>query len=56
MSPKRKRNDALHKKNVIKQGITKGLSYTNYSGKHVDAKTTGEECRLVAYNPNCMIL
>lgn len=49
MSPKRKRNDSLHKKNVIKQSITKGLPYTNYKGKHVEGKRTGDDCRLVQY-------
>ncbi|KAJ4426861.1 hypothetical protein ANN_26660 [Periplaneta americana] len=43
---KRKANPQSYKRNVVKQARLKGEAYTNYSGKKIDAKTVGENCRM----------
>ncbi|PSN37890.1 hypothetical protein C0J52_19898, partial [Blattella germanica] len=45
LSPKRKRNDAGHKRNIIKNAIVKGLAYVNHGGRQTDARNVGEDCR-----------
>ncbi|KAJ4443849.1 hypothetical protein ANN_05636, partial [Periplaneta americana] len=45
-SPKSKREDHTHKKNIIKNSIVKRLSYRNHAGNIVAEKKTGDDCRL----------
>lgn len=51
--PKKKRtcNPTKYKRNVIKNSKVKGQAHTNYRGKQIAPRSTGENCRQVYHKP-----
>lgn len=47
--PKKKRmcNPSTYKRNIIKNSKVKGQAHTNYKGKQIAPRSTGENCRFV---------
>ena len=51
--PKNKRtcNPTKYQRNVIKNSKVKGQAHTNYRGKQIAPRSTGENCRQVYQKP-----
>lgn len=44
-----KKHPELYKQNVIKMARLEGKEYTDYHGRTVKARATGDDCRLVSF-------